>query len=306
MNKPVFRVKVKEKSANYAAISLSPLESGYGLTLGNALRRVLLVALSGSAITQVKIKSVRHQYSTLPGLKEDIVDFCLNLKRVRFKVKRGQGPFKALLELSGPGQIKAGDIKTPAEIEVVNKDLVLGNLATKKNQIQVNLEIETGFGYQPVEQRERKTGFIPLDAIFSPVLRVGYEVKSTRVGQRTNLDELVMKITTDGSLNPQSALEEAAKILVDHFHHIYEPVFEKEKEEPGEKTGEEIKKLSLEEIDLPTRIANALVKAGFKTIGDLLRADRKEVIKVKNFGEKSFQVLVKKLKKKGVDLETSR
>lgn len=306
MTKPVFKVKIKEKSKNYAEISLSPLEPGYGLTLGNALRRVLLVSLSGSAITQVKIKGVRHQYSTLPGLKEDIVDFCLNLKRVRFKVKRGQGPFKAFLEASGPGEIKADDIKTSAEIEVVNKDLVLGSLATKKNKIRVDLEVEKGFGYQPVEQRERKVGFIPLDAIFSPILRVGYEVKSTRVGQQTNLDELIMKITTDGSIEPQFAVKEAAKVLVNHFHHIYEPVFEEEKKETGEKANEEVKKLSVEEIDLPTRIANSLVKGGFKTIGDLLQTDRKEVIKVKNFGEKSFQVLVKKLKKKGIDFEASR
>lgn len=303
MIKPVFKIKTKKTGKHSAELVLSPLEPGFGHTLGNGLRRVLFTSLSGLAVTQIKIKGVRHQYTTLPGLKEDIVEFSLNVKRVRLRLKQGQGPFKAILEVQGPGEIKAGDIQTPAEIEVVNKDFVLGHLATKKHQLRVEMEVEKGFGYQGVEGKERKIGVIVLDAVFSPVLKVTYGVKSTRVGRRTDLDELTMKVETDGTIKPLKALEQAARILVNHFHHVYEPVFEEKEEEEGGKAIDEVRKLNIEEIGLPTRIANALMKGGFKTVAGLLQADREEVIKVKNLGEKSFAVLVKKLKKKGVDLE---
>lgn len=305
MLKPVFKTTVKSKKNNYAEFSLSPLEQGYGHTLGNGLRRALLVSLPGAAITQAKIKGVRHQFTTLPGLKEDVVEFCLNLKQVRFRVKRGEGPFKATLQAKGSGEVKASQIKTPAELTVVNQDLVLGHLVDKKSQLQVELQVETGFGYQLAEKKERKIGFIPLDAAFAPVTRVAYEVKSTRVGRRTDLDGLILKITTDGTIEPRTALEEAAKTLVVHFRHIYQPVFEKEKEAQEEEISPGVKELSVEEIGLPTRIANALLKGGFKTVADLLDKPQEEILKIKNFGEKSFKILARKLKKKGVELEAS-
>lgn len=302
MLKPSFKTTAKKSKSNLGEFVLSPLQQGYGHTLGNALRRVLLTSLSGAAITQVKIEGVRHQFTTLPGLKEDIVEFCLNIKQVRLRIERGEGPFQIKLEACGPGQIKAGDIKIPAELEIINKDLVLGHLVDKKSRLEAEMQVEKGFGYQPAVREDRKIGLIPLDAIFTPVIRVAYEVKSTRVGRRTDLDKLILRIWTDGSIKPIEALKEAAKILVSHFQQIYQPVFEEAKEEKKEEISLEVKRLSIEEV-VPTRIANALTKGGYKTVADLLQASRAEILKVKNFGEKSLKVLEKRLKNKGVKLE---
>ncbi len=302
MIKPNFKTTTKKEKKDYGEFVLSPLEQGYGHTLGNALRRVLLTALPGTAITQIKIKGVRHQFTTLPGLREDVVEFCLNIKQLRIKVKRGEGPFKITLEAKGPGTVKASDIATAAELDIVNKDLVLAHLADKKSHLQVEMQVEKGYGYQLTERKNRKIGVIPLDATFTPVIRVTYGVQSTRVGRRTDLDKLLLKVWTDGTIKPSEALEKAAKVLVSHFQQIYEPVFEEKKEEKEkEELSDEVKKLSVEEI-VPTRIANALVKAGYQTIGDLLETKREKILKVKNFGEKSLEILDKKLKKKGVKL----
>lgn len=303
MIRPNFKTTIQKKEKNYAEIVLGPLEPGYGHTLGNALRRVLLTSLLGAAITQIKIKGVRHPFTTLKGLKEDIIEFCLNVKQIRIKIGKGEGPVRITLNAKGPGEIKADQIKTPAAIKIVNPDLVLGHLADKKSRLEAEMEVKRGFGYQLAAKKEKRVGVILLDAIFTPVLRVAYKVKSTRVGRRTDLDKLILKIWTDGTIEPQEALEEAAKILVAHFQQIYQPTFEKIKEEGKEIIPAEVLKLSVEEV-LPTRIANALVKGGFKTIADLTQAKKEEILKVKNFGEKSFKVLAKKLKKKGVEFET--
>lgn len=300
MLKPNFKTTTKKKEKDCGEFVLSPLEQGYGHTLGNALRRALFTALPGAAITQIKIKEVRHQFTTLPGLREDIVEFCLNIKQIRIKIKRGEGPFKITLEAKGPGEVRAGNIKTPAELEVVNKDLVLGHLADKKSHLKAEMRVEKGFGYQLAERKSRKIGVIPLDATFTPVVKVAYEIKSTRVGRRTDLDKLVLRVWTDGTIKPIRALEEVARVLVSHFQQIYEPIFEEEKEEEKEEIPSEVKRLSVEEI-VPTRIANALIKGNYKTIGDLLLAKREEILKVKNFGEKSLKILEKELKKKGVE-----
>lgn len=299
MIKPSFKTTAQKEKGDHGEFILSPLEPGYGYTLGNALRRALLTSLSGAAVTQMKIKGVWHQFTTLPGLKEDLVEFSLNVKQVRIKIRKGEGPFTIKLEAKGPGEVKAGDIKTPAEIQVVNKDLVLGHLADRKSSLKVEMEVEKGFGYRLAERKSRRVGIIPLDATFSPILRVSYEVKATRVGRRTDLDKLILKIWTDGTIKPSQALEEASKILVSQFRQIFEPVFEEKEEEKEERVPVEVKRLSVEEI-LPTRIANALFKAGYQTIGDLSQATKEDIMKVKNFGEKSFKALEKNLKKKGV------
>ena len=302
MLKSSFKTTTKKSEGKYAEFVLSPLEQGYGHTLGNALRRALLTSLPGAAITQVKIKGVLHQFTTLPGLKEDIIGLCLNIKQVRLRIKRGKGPFKIKLEARDPGEIKAGNIKTSAETEIVNKDLIIGNLVGGKSRLQLEMWVEKGFGYQLAVRENRKIGFIPLDAIFTPVVRVAYKVKSTRVGQRTDLDKLILKIWTDGTIKPIGALEEAAKVLVSHFQQIYQPVFEEKKEEKEPDISLGVKKLSVEEI-VPTRIANSLIKGGYETVADLLQAPRDEILKVKNFGERSLKILENKLRSKGVKLE---
>lgn len=299
---PNFKTTTKGEKKDYGEFVLSPLEQGYGHTLGNALRRVLLTSLPGAAITQVKIKGVRHQFTTLPGLKEDVIELCLNIKQVRVKIKRGEGPFKISLDCQGPGEVKAGEIKTPPELEIVNKDLILGHLSDKKSSLKAEMEVERGFGYQLAQREKRKIGLIPLDATFTPVVRVAYEVKATRVGRRTDLDKLILRIWTEGTIKPSLALEGAAKILVSHFRQIFEPVLEEKKEEKKEGIPPEVKRLSVEEIGLPIRIANALLKGGFKTVEALSQAKKEEILKVKNFGEKSLKILEKVLKKRGVEV----
>lgn len=302
MLEPNFKTTTRGEKKDYGEFVLSPLEQGYGHTLGNALRRVLLTSLPGAAITQVKIKGIRHQFTSLPGLEEDIIELSLNLKQVRVKIKRGEGPFKITLDCHGPGEVKAGDIKTPPEIEIVNKNLILGHLADKKSYLQAEMEVRRGFGYQLAQKEKRKIGLILLDATFTPVIRVAYKVKATRIGRRTDLDKLILQVWTDGTIKPSKALEEAAKVLVSHFRQIYQPVFEEKKEKKEEGIPSEVKRLSVEEIGLPIRIANALLKGGFKTIGALSQAKKEEILKVKNFGEKSLIILERKLKKKGVEL----
>jgi len=299
MLKPIFETTTEKIKGDYGEFIISPLEQGYGYTLGNALRRVLLTSLVGAAITKVKIKGVRHQFTVLTGLKEDIVELCLNIKQVRLRIKRGKGPFKIKLDAHGPGEVKASNIQTPSEVEIINKDLILGSLADKKSRLQAEMQVERGFGYRLNKREDRKIGLILLDATFTPVIRVAYEVKSARVGQRTDLDKLILKIWTDGTIKPKKALEEAARVIVSHFQQIYEPVFEKKKEKKKEEISSETKRLSVEEI-MPTRIANALIKAGYKTIEDLSQMQREDILKVKNFGEKSLKILEKKLKSKGV------
>lgn len=281
---------------------ISPLENGYGHTLGNSLRRVLLSSLSGAAITSAKISGVKHQFSTLKGVKEDIVEFLLNLKKVRFSYTSDK-PEKATLSVKGPGEVKAKDIKLPAGLKVSNPELVLANL-NKDAKLDAEFEIQIGSGYLPADEREEeaKIGVIPLDAAFSPVVRVNYKIEETRVGRVTNYDRLVLEIWTDGSIDAKDALLESAKILVSYFGQLVSPkeVKVEEKVEKRDDLGP-VGKLSVEEVGLPTRVANALVKAGVETVEDLVNAKKEDLIKVRNLGEKSLKIIAVALAEKGVE-----
>ncbi len=302
MLEPIFQIKVEKQTETEGVFILEPLEQGYGQTLGNALRRVLLTSLPGAAVTFVKIAGVRHQFTTIPGLKEDVVELILNIKKLRLKYN-GEKPVKIVLSATGPGEVKAESIETPANVEIVNKDLVLGTLADKKSKLEIEMTVECGLGYSPFEERKSEVlGVIPIDAIFSPILRVNYRVESTRVGRMTNFDKLIFELATDGTISPLEAVKEAAKILVAYFNQIIEP---KEKEGGQEKKTEispEALKLTLEEISLPVRIVNTLEKAGYKTVEDLISASRQEITKVKNLGTKSLKIVEAALKEKGISL----
>lgn len=298
---PSFTVNVSSQGRESATLVLEPLEQGYGHTLGNALRRAMLDSLPGAAITQAKIKGIRHQFTTLKGMSEDIVEFILNVKRVRVRYE-GEEPQTLTLSAQGPGQIRASQIKAPPAVTIINKDHVLGTLADKKTSLEAELLVERGVGYSPVEDRmPDQLGIIPVDALFSPIQKVAYRVEATRVGRRTDLDRLIIELTTDGTIKPREALEETAKLLGAYFKQIYEPKAQKV-EKPKEMTVEagEVYKLTVEELDLPTRIANALRKGGYKTVSDLVQASEAEIVKVKNLGEKSVQLVKKALKKKAV------
>lgn len=302
--KPAFKIKKIEEKADYGKFVLEPLEQGYGQTVGNALRRCLLTSLVGSAVTKVKIDGVRHQFSTLTGLKEDIVALILNLKQIRVNYQ-GKKEVKAVLEVQGPAKIKAGDIKTPAGVEIVNKDLHLGTLTDSKAKLKAKLWINSGCGYSPAEDRPSTTlGIIPLDAVFSPISSVDYHVEATRVGRRVDFDKLILEIWTDGSIKPRQALESSAEVLTRFFKQIYSPVFEEKKEAKKEEKDSEVLKLTVEELDLPTRIANALRRGGYGTVKDLTKVDWEDIAKVKNLGKKSIDTIIAKLAKKGVVIKS--
>jgi len=299
---PIFEIKEEKKDEKYGKFVISPLIAGYGDTMGSALRRVLLTSLTGAAITKVKIANAKHQFSTLKGMKEDVLDFLLNLKKVRIDYK-GDEPVKATISVNTAGEVKASDIKTPANVRVANPELVLASLS-KGAKLEAELEISSGIGYSPAEEREKgPIGIIPLDASFSPVVRVVPKVEETRVGRVTNYDRLNLEIWTDGTIDPKDALVEASKILVSYFSQVINPKKVEKVEEKNEDDGiGPVGKLSVEEIGLPTRVANALAKAGFDTVEKLVNAKRDDLVKVRNLGDKSAEVINKALKEKGVQL----
>lgn len=304
MMDPNFKVKVDVEKPNYGVFSIEPLEQGYGQTLGNSLRRVLLTSLLGSAITSVKIEGVQHQFSTINGLKEDVVEFVLNLKKVRLIIE-GSESVKMTLSKNGPGEVLAGDIEVPAGVTIVNPDLILGVLGDKKSSLEMELTAQKGYGYVASDERHAdEVGLIPVSAAFSPVTRVNYRVDATRVGRMTNLDRLVMEIWTDGTVAPLEALKQSAKILVTYFMQVYEPKAQKGDEgvAVSPAVSEEILKMRIEELDIPTRIVNALGNGGIETIGQLLGTPRAELMKIKNLGGKSLSIVEERLREKGVVL----
>lgn len=298
---PTFQVAEEAMSDSQALISLEPLEQGYGHTLGNALRRVLLTSLPGMAITSVRINGVDHQYSTLEGLSEDVLELILNLRQIRIAGDVEGGTLR--LNASGPAEVTAADVEADAGLSVVNGDLHLATLA-KGKKLEVEMTVETGMGYVLATDRKSTTiGEIPVDALFTPVIKASYNVEATRVGRKTDYDKLILDIQTDGSIQPLVAVQQAAQILTRQFSQVVSPVVPVQEEEARLSPEEaEVLRLTVEELDLPTRIANALRKGGFKTVGDLVGIPKPTIAKVKNLGEKSVDVINDALMKKGVTL----
>lgn len=218
------QIKVVSRDGNKGVFEISPLLPGYGATIANPLRRVLLSSLEGAAVTSVKIKGVDHQFSTIDGVLEDVIEIILNLKKLRFKIV-GDGPVKLTLESKGEGEVKAGDIKLTSEIELINGDQHIATITDKKTELLIELDVEKGVGYVPVEQRQKEKlaiGVIALDVSFSPVKLVNFKVENTRVGQRIDFNKITMEIETDGSIQPEQAMKDAAEILVSHFKLVSE------------------------------------------------------------------------------------
>lgn len=292
-------VSVEKQTLGLGVFVIGPLPEGFGHTLGNALRRVLLSSLKGAAISQVKFEGVPHQFSTIPGVKEDVVDLTLNLKQVCLKIS-GDQPVALSLSKKGPAKVTAGDIEVPAGVEVVNPDLHLATLADKKAKLAAEMTAESGRGYVPCEGREAKIGTIPLDCVFSPVLNVSYKVEPTRVGHATNYDELTMEITTDRTVAPIDALMAASGILTGFFERI--SLGERAKEEPPKKAEgvRAARKLLVEELDLPLRTLNSLKKAKISSAAELAQKSPGEILKIKNIGEKALKEIERALKKEGL------
>lgn len=236
--------KIINKKENWACFEIEALYPGYGITLGNSLRRVLLSSLSGAAVTQMKIKGVQHEFSTIHGILEDVITIIMNLKQMRFKIF-AEEPQRATLKIKGERKVKGSDFEFPTQVELVNKDCHIATLTDKKAQLEMEIQIEKGIGYQPVERRKRQAkleiGVIPIDAIFTPIKRVSYRVENMRVGERTDFDRLYLEIETDETIIPQEAFSQATEILVKHFSLLAESFKIPEKEEkeiPKEKTTE--------------------------------------------------------------------
>lgn len=303
MIQPNFSVVSEQLEAGHYRLVLEPLQQGYGHTLGNALRRVLLSSLPGAAITAVRVRGVEHQFTTLKGMSEDIVQLVLNLKSVRIRVE-GDGPVTLKLESTGPGTVTAGDIQPHVGVTVANPELVLAHLSDAKATLSMELTVEKGLGYSQAEERKSNVvGTIPVDALFSPIKRVNPSVASTRVGRRTDFDKLTLDIWTDGTITGKEALDVAAKTLVDQFTQVFSPAegtLPPRSEGSAIVSSNEVLKLTVEELDLPTRIANALRKGGYKTVGDLVAASRAEVVKVKNLGERSVGLVETALAQKSL------
>lgn len=301
---PLFEIKKEKDQIDYGKFVIEPLAAGFGHTLGTALRRILLTSLPGAAVTKVKIAGVRHRFTTLKGMKEDVLEFILNLKELRITLV-GDKPASLKLDVIGPGAIKAKQIRMPAQVKIINPELVLANLADRKSKLKAEITIEKGVGYSPFEERKvlREIGVIPVDAIFSPVVRVNFQVAATRVGRMTNFDKLVFEIWTDGTIKPSVALVKAAETLDKYIQQIIKPQKPKVKKGLGEdKVLSPTLRLSVEELNLPMRIANTLVRSDYLTVGDLLKGGRKKIAKVKNLGQKSLKIIEAALAEREIDL----
>ena len=302
---PILKVKEEKSDKDFGEFVIEPLEPGYGHTLGNALRRVLLGSIPGAAVTSINISGVRHKFSTVPGLKENVVDFLLNIKGLNLRLLDSKNSSTVKLSVKGPKKITASDLDLPEDIEVTNKDHYLGYLSDKKEKLEMELTVEKGMGYLLAEERKISTvGVIPTDAIFTPVRRVNYEVSATRVGRQTNLDKLILQIWTNGAISPREALDEAGKILSSYFSQIYQPkqASVSDSSVTTSSIPESILRLTIDELDLPTRIYNSLRNGEIETFSDLLSTPRKKLMSMRNMGEKSIVIIQDKLKGKGIEL----
>ncbi len=318
--------KITNKKDNWASFEIEGLYPGYGITIGNSLRRVLLSSLEGAAVTQVKIKGVQHEFATIPGVLEDMIVVVMNLKQMRFKMFSNE-PQKATLKIKGEKKVSGSDFKFPSQVELINKSCHIATLTGKKAELEMEIQIERGIGYEPVERRKMQEkleiGVIPVDAIFTPMKRVNYKVENMRVGERTDFDRLMLDIETDGTITPEDAFLKSTEILVQHFsllNEAFKPKEVKKEKEPGKEKGEkepsfakategkekkeeDPAKIKVEDLKLSTRTVNALLNGNIKTSGGLTRKDEKSLLELEGMGGKGIEEIKKALKKLGLELK---
>jgi DNA-directed RNA polymerase subunit alpha len=284
---------------NYGRFKIAPLETGYGLTLGNALRRILLSSLEGAAVTAVQIDGVYHEFSSLPGVKEDVTDIVLNLKRLRLR-SYSDRPVTLRLEATGPKQVTAADIRPNAEVDVVSLDLPLATLDSEDARLQIELTVDRGRGYVPAEAQDGlPIGMIAVDAVYSPVTKVNYVVERTRIGQKTDYDQLVLEVWTDGAIAPGDALSQAARILMEQSQVI--AAYAQGETDFGDAAPlgvfapAETDSRSIDELGLSARTLNCLRRAGILSVGQVLTKTKRDLLSIRNFGDKSLVELQEKL-----------
>jgi DNA-directed RNA polymerase subunit alpha len=298
------KIELEASSLNYGRFVIGPLESGYGITLGNALRRVLLSSLPGAAVSSIRISGVHHEFSSIPYVREDTTALLLNVKQLRLRSEVDE-PMRGHLNVRTEGPVTAGDLNCPPEVEIINPDLLLLTADSPEVDLDIELTVTRGRGYSPAEERGKlPLGEIPVDAIYSPVRKVNYTVTRARIGQQTNYDRLSLDIWTDGALKPEDALREAAKLLVRHLTLIAGAEVAPIESEVAEMIGvpSRIYDVPIEELELTVRAYNCLKRAGITKVGEVLERLQKgedEILAIRNFGRKSLHELVEKLDSKG-------
>ena len=302
------KIEREAEARNYGKFIISPLERGYGVTVGNALRRVLLSSLEGAAVSSVRITDVLHEFSDIPGVREDVIQVMLQIKQLRLKLN-GVDSTRMHLEVRGEGMVTGADIIAPPDVEIINPDLYLFTVDSPKTRLDIEFTVERGRGYSPANDRSGHLpiGELPVDAIYSPVKRVNWEVNNARVGQSTNYDKLTLEIWTDGTVTPEKALSTAAKTMIEHLRFIAGVSEETltitmEKEVSGSRLSSEVAETPVEALDLSVRVFNSLKRTGITTVGDvldLLEKGDQAVMSIRNFGEKSLDELRQKMREKG-------
>lgn len=302
------KVEREDEARNYGKFVISPLERGYGVTLGNALRRILLSSLDGAAVSSIRITDVLHEFSDIPGVREDVIQVMLQIKQLRLILHDVESSHLHL-DVRGSGTVTAADIQVPAEVEIVNPELYMFTVDDDKTRLEIDLTVERGRGYSPASDRSGRLpiGELPVDAIYSPVRRVNFAVGFARVGQSTNYEKLTLEIWTDGTVTPEKALGTASKLMIDHLRMISgisedTILLTAEKEISGSRLTSEAAETPIENLDLSVRVFNSLKRTGITTVGDvldLLEKGNEAVMSIRNFGEKSLEELRLKMQEKG-------
>ncbi len=310
IEKPRIEYVAKDAQFTYGKFIVEPLERGYGITLGNALRRVLLSSLPGAAVTNVKFDGALHEFSTLPGVLEDTIEIILNLKALSMRINDAE-PQTLVIDTDKPGVVRAKDIQAPAEVEILNPQMAICTLEEKAH-LRMEMTAMKGRGYVPAERNKtvnQPIGMIPVDSIFTPIRKVNYQVEDTRVGQVTDFDKLTLEVWTDGSIKPDEAVSQAARILnkrISIFINLTEEVEEVDPvEDKEEEDREQRLEMMIEDLDLSVRSYNCLKRAGINTVGELVRKTEEEMMKVRNLGKKSFEEVERKLGELGFSLSKS-
>lgn len=307
MTKPNFSTEKIDSTESYGKFVLSPLPAGFGHTIGIALRRALLSSIKGAAVTNVKINGVTHAFSTISGVKETALEIILNLKLLRFKVV-GEGPFTLSLSEKGIGVITGADFKG-GNVDVINKDQYITEVTSPKAKLDIELVVEEGMGFSSADEKEKRDfGTIAVDSAFSPVRKVNYTIEGARVGRKSDFDKLVLEIWTDGTINPADALKETAQIVSQFFGHIFSgrDIKDTEGEEAAaeahysKEVDKKVYQTIIDELDLPTRVINALLREKIETVEDLLKRGKEDLVGLKGVGRKSVDLIEKELEKLGI------
>ena len=310
IEKPKVDIVELGEDYRYGKFVIEPLERGYGITIGNALRRILLSSLPGVAVNSIRIDGVLHEFSTVPGVKEDVTEIILTLKELSANID-GEGSRTLKIQAQGPCTVTGADIICPPDVEILNKDLVIATLDDNA-KFNMDINIDKGRGYVPAEENKTENmpiGVLPVDSIYTPVQKVSYHVENTRVGQKSDYDKLTLEVWTNGSINPQEGISLAAKVLVEHLNlfidlteHVSNVEIMVEKEEDQK---EKVLEMTIEELDLSVRSYNCLKRAGINTVEELANKSEDDMMKVRNLGKKSLEGVIQKLEELGLGLKPS-